>query len=41
MQKFKDMLETLEDASDVKKIIITSVSGEEVGVIENKPGSLG
>ena len=41
MQKFKDMLETLEDASHVKKIIMSNEKNEVVGTIENKPGSLG
>ena len=41
MQKFKDMLETLEDASHVKKIIMSNQKNEVVGTIENKPGSLG
>ena len=41
MHKFKDTLETFEDASHVKKIILTNKVGEIVGTIENIPGSLG
>ena len=41
MQKFKDTLEKFEDASHVKKIILSNKSGEIVGSINNIPGSLG
>ncbi len=41
MQKFKDILETLEDASHIKKIEFYDKDKTLVGQIENKPGSLG
>lgn len=41
MQKFKDVLETLEDASHVKKIQLFDEEKELVGQIESKPGSQG
>ena len=41
MQKFKDILETLEDASHIKKIEFYDKDKTLVGKIENKPGSLG
>jgi len=41
MQKFKDILETFEDASHVKKIILSNKDGEIVGTIKNIPGSFG
>ena len=41
MQKFKDILETLEDASHIKKIEFYDKDKILVGQIENKPGSLG
>ena len=40
MQNFKDILETLEDASHIKEIILSN-KNETVGIIEKKPGSLG
>ena len=40
MQNFKDILETLEDASHIKEIILSNKDGV-VGSIEKKPGSLG
>ena len=41
MQKFKDALEKFEDASHVKRIILSNKDGKIVGAIENIPGSLG
>ena len=41
MQKFKDVLETLEDASHIKNIEFYNKDQELVGHIENKPGSMG
>ena len=40
MQNFKDILETLEDASHIKEIILSN-KNQTVGIIEKKPGSLG
>ena len=41
MQKFSDVLLTLDDASHVQKIELFKVDGSSAGVIENKPGSQG
>lgn len=41
MQKFSDVLLTLDDASHVQKIELFKVDGSAAGVIENKPGSQG
>jgi len=41
MQKFSDVLLTLDDASHVQKIELFKVDGSPSGVIENKPGSQG
>jgi len=41
MQKFSDVLLTLDDASHVKKIELFNTDGSVAGVIENKPGSQG
>jgi|TARA_B110000967_G_C18489518_1_gene366092 hypothetical protein len=41
MQEFKVILETLENASHIKKIILFNKDGEIEGTIENIPGSLG
>ena len=41
MHKFKDILEKFEDASHVKKIILSNKDGGIVGAIENISGSLG
>ncbi len=41
MQKFSDVLLTLDDASHVGRIALFNVDGSSAGVIENKPGSLG
>ncbi|MBA3695366.1 MAG: DUF2322 family protein [Methylotenera sp.] len=41
MQKFSDVLQTLDDASHVQRIELFSSNGSPVGVLENKPGSQG
>jgi hypothetical protein len=41
MQKFSDVLQTLDDASHVQRIELFNGDGSSAGVIENKPGSHG
>jgi hypothetical protein len=41
MQKFSDVLLTLDNADDVRRIELYDVNNQPVGVIENKPGSQG
>ena len=41
MQKFSDVLQTLDDASHVQRIELYNNDGSAAGVIENKPGSQG
>ncbi|OYY05355.1 MAG: hypothetical protein B7Y72_04340, partial [Mehylophilales bacterium 35-46-6] len=41
MQKFSDVLLTLDDASHVARIELFHPDGSVAGVIENKPGSQG
>ena len=41
MQKFSDVLLTLDDASHVQRIELFNGDGSPAGVIENKPGSQG
>ena len=41
MQKFSDVLHTLDDASHVQKIELYNNDGSPAGVLENKPGSQG
>jgi hypothetical protein len=41
MQKFSDVLQTLDDASHVVRIELYNKDGSSAGVIENKPGSQG
>ncbi|ACT47348.1 DUF2322 family protein [Methylotenera mobilis] len=41
MQKFSDVLQTLDDASNVERIELYNKDGSPAGVIENKPGSQG
>ncbi len=41
MQKFSDVLQTLDDASNVERIELYHKDGRSAGVIENKPGSQG
>ncbi len=41
MQKFSDVLQTLDDASRVERIELYNKDGSPAGVIENKPGSQG
>ena len=41
MQKFSDVLLTLDDASHVQRIELFNSDGSPAGVIENKPGSQG
>lgn len=41
MQKFSDILQTLDDASHVARIELYNQDGSPAGVIENKPGSQG
>nr|WP_294841518.1 DUF2322 family protein [uncultured Methylotenera sp.] len=41
MQKFSDVLQTLDDASNVERIELYKKDGSPAGVIENKPGSQG
>jgi hypothetical protein len=41
MQKFSDVLQTLDDASHVQRIELFNADGSPAGAIENKPGSQG
>ena len=41
MQKFSDVLQTLDDASHVQRIELYNNDGSPAGLIENKPGSQG
>lgn len=41
MQKFSDILLTLDSADEVKRIELSYEDGKPAGVIENKPGSQG
>ncbi len=41
MQKFSDVLQTLDESSHVARIELYKQDGSAAGVIENKPGSLG
>ena len=41
MQKFSDVLKTLDSVEDVKRIELFFENGKPAGVIENKPGSQG
>ncbi len=41
MQKFSDVLLSLDDASHVRRIELFDVNDKPAGVIENKPGSQG
>lgn len=41
MQKFSDVLQTLDDASHVERIELFNSDGTNAGVLENKPGSQG
>ncbi|MEY4928368.1 MAG: hypothetical protein RL279_107 [Pseudomonadota bacterium] len=41
MQKFSDVLLTLDDASHVQHIALFHSDGRPAGIIENKPGSQG
>ena len=41
MQKFSDVLQTLDDASHVQRIELFNHDGSPAGVLENKPGSQG
>lgn len=41
MQKFSDVLQTLDDASHVARIELYNKDGSTAGMIENKPGSQG
>jgi hypothetical protein len=41
MQKFSDILQTLDDASHVMRIELYNKDGSSAGSIENKPGSQG
>ncbi len=41
MQKFSDVLLTLDSADEVQRIELYHESGKPAGVIENKPGSQG
>lgn len=41
MQKFSEVLQTLDDASHVQRIELYNNDGSPAGVIENKPGSQG
>lgn len=41
MQKFSDVLLTLDDASHVERIELYNKDGSSTGIIENKPGSQG
>ena len=41
MQKFSDVLQTLNDSSHVQRIELFNTDGSPAGIIENKPGSQG
>ena len=41
MQKFSDILLTLDNADEVQRIELYDANGKPAGVIENKPGSQG
>ncbi len=41
MQKFSDVLLTLDDASHVQRIELFNPDGSAAGIIDNKPGSQG
>ena len=41
MQKFSDVLLTLDSADEVRRIELYYENGEPAGMIENKPGSQG
>ena len=41
MQKFSDVLQTLDDASHVQRIELFNNDGSPAGTLENKPGSQG
>jgi len=41
MQKFSDVLQTLDDASHVQRIELFNTDGSPAGAIDNKPGSQG
>lgn len=41
MQKFSDILQTLDDASHVQRIELFTSDGSNAGILENKPGSQG
>ena len=41
MQKFSDVLQTLDDASHVQRIELFNADGSPAGAIDNKPGSQG
>ncbi|MDI1310152.1 MAG: DUF2322 family protein [Methylotenera sp.] len=41
MQKFSDVLQTLDDASHVQRIELFNSDGSSAGMLENKPGSQG
>jgi hypothetical protein len=41
MQKFSDILLTLDNADDIKRIELFNPDGKLAGIIENKPGSQG
>lgn len=41
MEKFSDVLQTLDDSSHVGRIELYKKDGSSAGVIENKPGSQG
>ncbi|MES2500328.1 MAG: DUF2322 family protein [Pseudomonadota bacterium] len=41
MQKFSDVLQTLDGVDDVQRIELFDENGAPAGVIENKPGSQG
>ena len=41
MQKFSDVLMTLDNADEVRRIELYYENGESAGAIENKPGSQG
>ena len=41
MQKFSDVLQTLDSADEVRRIELYHEDGKSAGVIENKPGSQG
>lgn len=41
MQKFSDILQTLDDASRVQRIELFNSDGSNAGTLENKPGNQG